>query len=318
MVTALSLAAMIVGGIAAYVGWAVIAVSHGASAWWFVVGFPLAWLAVPFLFTALWFALAWRFGVRAPDAVRLTPRERARLFWDEMRALSRSGVRMVLYRWLMPDPPPAPARLPVMLVHGVMCNAGIWYGFRRGLAARGIAPVYALTYGPPLASIELFAEQLAAKIDAVLAATGARSVVIVAHSMGGLVSRAYLRRFGGARVARLVTIGAPHRGSHHARFFPGRSLAEMRPHNPWLEELNVERTRGVPVVSLWSWHDSMVTPQTSSQLDWAENVVLAGVAHNALLDDADVIDRVVIEIRRAAETAREPTQRPSATQTLPR
>ena len=71
----------------------------------------------------------------------------------------------------------------------------------RHLVARDIGPVYTLSYGPPLASIELFVDQVAAKIDAILAATGARRVAIVGHSMGGLVARAYLRRYGGAKVA---------------------------------------------------------------------------------------------------------------------
>jgi triacylglycerol esterase/lipase EstA (alpha/beta hydrolase family) len=300
MLTALALGTLIVGGSLAYLGWAAYAIAQGASPWWFVVALPLAWYAIPFLFTVLWFTLAWRFGARRPDDVRLSIAERVRMFWREMRALSRSAPRMALYRVLMRDPPPAPAALPVLLVHGVICNAGIWYGFRSRLSALRVGPIYAMTYGPPLASIERFAEQLAAKIDAVLAATGARDIVIVAHSMGGLVSRAYLRRFGGARVRRLITIGAPHRGSMHARFFPGQSLAEMRPDNAWLDELNVERTQGVPVVSLWSWHDSMVTPQTSSHLEGAENVVLTGIGHNALLDDAEVAARVAAEIERAA------------------
>jgi triacylglycerol esterase/lipase EstA (alpha/beta hydrolase family) len=299
MFTAITLGALIVVGCAAYVAAAFAAAAHGVSPWWFVLGLPLAWYAIPFLFTVLWFSLAWRFGARRPEDVRLTSAERLHMFWREMRALSRSAPRMALYRLLMRDPPPGAAAVPVLLVHGVMCNAGVWYGFRRRLAVLGISPIYAMSYGPPLASIERFADQLAEKIDVVLASTGARDVVIVAHSMGGLVSRAYLRRRGGAKVRRLITIGAPHRGSMHARFFPGQSLAEMRPDNAWLDELNVERAQGVPVVSLWSWHDSMVTPQTSSYLDWAENVVLTGIGHNALLDDDVVAERVAAEIRRA-------------------
>ncbi len=64
----------------------------------------------------------------------------------------------------------------------------------------------------------------------------------------------------------------------------------MRPRSSFLAGLNgtAGSAAGVPVVSLWSWHDSMVTPQTSARLDWADNIVIAGVAHNALLDDRDV------------------------------
>ena len=56
-----------------------------------------------------------------------------------------------------------------------------------------------MSYGPPLSSIERFVDQVAAKIDAILAATGASKVALVGHSMGGLVARAYLRRYGRRR-----------------------------------------------------------------------------------------------------------------------
>jgi triacylglycerol esterase/lipase EstA (alpha/beta hydrolase family) len=199
----------------------------------------------------------------------------------------------------MPDPPPASAELPILLLHGVGCNAGVWSGFRRRLDQRGLGPVYALSYGPPLASIEHFADQVAARIGVIEAATGASQVVLVGHSMGGLVARAYLRQYGSAKVRRLITIGTPHHGSMHAWLMAGVSLAQMRPANAWLAALNGHADR-VPVASIWSWHDSMVTPQTSSRIERGDNVVLTGVAHNALLDDPDVFEKTVAQIGIAA------------------
>ena len=88
----------------------------------------------------------------------------------------------------------------------------------------------------------------------------------------------------------------------HAWLMAGMSLAQMRPKNAWLVDLNgnAAGADGVPVASIWSWHDSMVTPQTSSRIDWGENVVLTGVAHNALLDDPGVWAKVVAQIGLAA------------------
>jgi 5-formaminoimidazole-4-carboxamide-1-beta-D-ribofuranosyl 5'-monophosphate synthetase len=37
----------------------------------------------------------------------------------------------------------------------------------------------------------------------------------------------------------------------------------------------------------------------SSRLDWGENIVISGVAHNALLRDRSVWTRVADEIRKA-------------------
>jgi triacylglycerol esterase/lipase EstA (alpha/beta hydrolase family) len=301
MWTAIILAALVAGGYAAYGAWAVHAVGQGAPLWPFVVGIPFAYLVFPLAFTIFWFVLAWWFRADRPVDVRLTMPARIAMFGHEFWVLARSAPRMILYRWLVPDPEPAPAALPAVFLHGIGCNAGVWSGFRRDFESRGVRPFYALSYGPPLRSIEDFADQLAAKIATVAAATGAQQVVLVCHSMGGLVARAYLRRYGATKVRRLVTIGTPHHGSMHACVMYGPSLVQMRPGSAWLTELNRGASAGgVPTVSIWSWHDSMVTPQTSPCIDWGENVVLAGVAHNALLDDPEVQTRVAQEIERAA------------------
>ncbi|MFO1399348.1 MAG: alpha/beta fold hydrolase [Burkholderiales bacterium] len=305
MWTAVVLGSFIVAMVSLYAGWAWHAVSHGAALWPFVVGFPFAYLAFPFFFTCLWVTLGWWLRAPRPGEVELTFGERLRLFGGEFASLAVSAPKMVLYRLLVRDPPPAPAALPVLLLHGVGCNAGVWTGLKRHLETEGLGPVYALSYGPPLASIESFAPQVAAKIAQIVADTGAARVVIVCHSMGGLVARAYLRRYGGTRVQRLVTIGTPHAGSLHAWMMHGQSLADMRPRSEFLEAINAstDHLGGVPVVSLWSWHDSMVTPQTSSRVEWAENVVLSGIAHNALLNNREVWARVAEEIRKARAAA---------------
>ncbi len=301
MWTALLLATLVAGGFAAYGAWTLHAVGQGAPLWPFVLGLPFAYLAFPLLFAILWFVLAWWFRAERPADVRLTLPARIAMFGREFWALARAAPRMILYRLVMPTPAPAPAALPILLLHGVGCNAGIWAGFRRHLAGRGVHAVYALSYGPPLQSIEIFADQLAAKIATAEAATGASQMILVCHSMGGLVARAYLRRYGAAKVRRLVTIGTPHHGSMHAWFMFGQSLAQMRPESAWLAELNRGAVgAGVPTASIWSWHDSMVAPQTSSRIDWGENIVLTGIAHNALLDHPIVWAKVDAQIERAA------------------
>jgi hypothetical protein len=53
----------------------------------------------------------------------------------------------------------------------------------------------------------------------------------------------------------------------------------------------------------------MVFPQTSSRVDYAENVEIEGVAHNALLHDRGVFERLAGEFAkaRAQASARSPT-----------
>jgi pimeloyl-ACP methyl ester carboxylesterase len=301
MTTAISLSLVVLAGTIAYVAWAAHAVAGGANVLWFVAGAPVAALAIPALLTTIWLVLSWIFRAPRPAAVRLTFAGLLRLGWRELRANAAAVPRMILYRVLLRDPAPAPAATPVLLLHGVLCNAGVWLPLARHLAARGIGPVYALSYGPPLASIDLFADQAAAKIAAIVAATGARDVVVVGHSMGGLVARACARRHGAQRIRRIVTLGTPHHGSVVAYTFPGVSLSQLRPGSAWLAALNaVPEAGSPPIVSLWSWHDTMVAPQTSSVLEGARNVALRGVGHNALLADPQVMQRVAAEIEDAA------------------
>jgi pimeloyl-ACP methyl ester carboxylesterase len=189
----------------------------------------------------------------------------------------------------------------VVLVHGVFCNAGVWSSVIAACKRRGIESVYPLSYGPPLASIDRFAEQFAARVDQALAATGAIRVAVVAHSMGGLVVRAYVARHGSRKLACVITLGTPYRGSMFAWLMFGKDLAEMRPGSRWLAALP-DRI-DAPVMALWSWHDSMVAPQASLNLSGGENIALTGIGHNALLHDAHVIERVTSELIRVRDAA---------------
>ena len=305
MTTAIAIWVLGGGGITLYAAWAGKAIAGGASPWWYVAGLPLLYLAMVCAITLSWFALAWIFRATRPANRRIGVAATIRLFLDELRAIVRSGPRMALYRRVIPEPAPAPAAAPILLLHGVLCNAGVMAGLRNDLVARHLGPVYALSYGPPLASIDAFADQVAAKIDAILDATGAPRVAIVGHSMGGLVARAYLRRYGAQKVSTVMSLGTPHHGSVHAWLFPGLSIAQLRPRNAWLAELNraEDAPVGVRLVSLWSWHDSMVAPQTSARLTGAENIELSGIGHNALLGDRRVFALVAAEMTRVAQAA---------------
>jgi triacylglycerol esterase/lipase EstA (alpha/beta hydrolase family) len=296
--TAIALLLLLVAGAAGYASWAAHRVAHGDPAWWFVAGAPLAYLLPVLLLVSLWFTLSWIWRTPRPPEFRLGPAACARLFLGEVGAVALSWLLLVAHRLLIADPVAAPGRRPLLLVHGVGVNDGVWFALRRNLSRRGLGPVYTINYGPPLAGIEHFAGQLAARIEAICAATGAERVALIAHSMGGLVARAYLRRFGAARVEQLITIGTPHHGSMLAYTFPGCCLAQMHPGNPWLVELNREESgrAPVPITSIWSRHDSMVAPQGSSVLRNAENIALVGIAHNALLGEKAVVELVATKV----------------------
>ncbi|HSD61875.1 MAG TPA: alpha/beta fold hydrolase, partial [Burkholderiales bacterium] len=178
----------------------------------------------------------------------------------------------------------------------------VWHVLMRRLRRRGLGNLHTINLEPPLAGIDHFAARLARRVEEVCRVTGADKVVLLTHSMGGLVSRAYIARLGGAkRVAKLVTLGTPHHGSELVRLGIGRCAADMLPGGAWLRELEAAEGAGiaVPAVSIFSWHDNLVAPQDSARLAGAQNVALERLGHLRLLFDPGVFRVVAEEISAA-------------------
>ena len=222
---------------------------------------------------------------------------------------SELSARMISYNWsqafvgLAMGPEPAGKRdgTPILLVHGYFSNRGMWVRFRQRLVAAGLGPVYAITLEPPMASIDLLAEQLSRRIDEVCRATGAEKVVVVAHSMGGLVTRAYMARRGSISIEKFITLGSPHHGTKMARWGIGECTKQMRYQSTWLkslEDMESVAPPAVPTLSIYTVNDDLVYPPETSALVWAENVPVSAVGHVGLLFSEQVAQRVTSAIER--------------------
>jgi triacylglycerol lipase len=193
--------------------------------------------------------------------------------------------------------PLAAGRVPILLAHGYLCNRGLWWWMRRRLRARRHA-VATINLEPPLAGIDRLAARLDERIEALLAETGAERVMLVTHSMGALAARAYLRRYGAARVAGLVTLAAPHHGTGIARLGLGRNAREMAPDSEWLRSLNAEPPPSIPIASLWSLDDEIIDPPDASRLANAHEIVVKGIGHMAMAFSPIVLACVEAELMR--------------------
>lgn len=131
---------------------------------------------------------------------------------------------------------------PIVLAHGLLGFSELrvsallpaieyWHGIKQALAANRCAVITASV--PPTGSIEERAAKLAADILAQTTTTTTPTqrpaVNIIAHSMGGLDARYMISclKPHGVRVASLVTIATPHRGSAFADYLVERGAGPV-------------------------------------------------------------------------------------------
>ncbi len=284
----------------------------------------LAMLALRSVVIAVTYAFA---GAYASLAPRLSGRQRMLMVLGEYLSFVVTFlVIMPFERWWMGDDRlprqvaegqgltagAAGGRPPLLLIHGYGCSRACWWWLRAHLEAAGWT-VATISLEPIYTSIDNYVDPVARRVDEVLAATGAAQLILVGHSMGGLVSRAYLQRHGDARVARLVTLGTPHQGSELARLGFGDNGRQMRPQSPWLQAL-ASPPASVHTVALYSPHDNFVMPPALLELRGAQNRVIDGIGHLAMLYSPrvtqallTVLEQTAARCRRAAIDAAEIT-----------
>ncbi|MGC5627398.1 esterase/lipase family protein [Georgenia sp. Z1344] len=135
-----------------------------------------------------------------------------------------------------------------------------------------------------------------------LARLGLRGVVLVAHSKGGLVGKATMLGPEGHRVAGLVAVATPWRGSVWARAFPPRSaVGALSPRGPDLVRLAGRTDVDSRIVSLAPAWDPHIPG--GSFLPGARNVRLRERGHFRPLGSPAVHALVVAHVRLLAADA---------------
>jgi triacylglycerol esterase/lipase EstA (alpha/beta hydrolase family) len=225
---------------------------------------------------------------------------RVRAWWREALASGRA------FGWAMPF---ASQRWPdvlegrgeggrgVLLVHGYLCNRGFWNRWYPRLQAQGV-PFIGVSLEPVFGSIDDYAEQLDAALVQLQRATG-QAPLVVCHSMGGLVLRAWRQarlqhgdtaEATDARIHHVLTIGTPHQGTWLARFGRQVNAVQMRRDGPWLQALAASESPAwrARFTCVWSDCDNVVFPPRCAVLEGAVSVHQPGRGHQDLLDDPAV------------------------------
>jgi triacylglycerol esterase/lipase EstA (alpha/beta hydrolase family) len=214
-----------------------------------------------------------------------------RIFWFQL-----PWPKAKIEVWCPDSPQPTQTwRLPVLLVHGYICNERVWDKMAQALHDAG-HPVLAITLEPLFTSIDNYAPHIQQAVQQLKQTTGAKQVALVGHSMGGLAIRAWMRSHGSADAAKIITLGTPHQGTQMASWSPTANAAQMVWHSPWLQALQAGETKatGQLMHIALTQHDNIVFPQREQVLAGAHVTEFEGMGHLELCLDARVI-RYVLE-----------------------
>lgn len=209
----------------------------------------------------------------------------------------RAGVIIFLFRqpWTLRAPDVMTAtglqkRVPVVLVHGYLCNHRIWDDAAQQLRNQG-HDVFAVNLEPLFCSIDKYADLVESAVQALINHSGQQQVALVGHSMGGLAIRAWLRANGTQRAACVLTLGIPHVGTQVPQHLKTQNGVQMTWKSEWLDRLI--RSESLSTHQLFQIaltpQDNIVYPQRAQVLPHVPATVFEGIGHLQMCLDPKVI-----------------------------
>lgn len=243
-------------------------------------------LAVLLSYTVAWYERA---NAR-PDLIerRFTSRGVCIAIWLLVQETSCLLLTMIMrpLGWIkrgLPDTGQA-GRPPIILLHGLFQNRSCLFWLQFRLRSAGYLQTISIST-PPWRDIETLTESLVKKVDELRIKLKVEKVVLIGHSMGGMIARNYVQSRGGAEyVHGIVTLGSPHHGSKLAPFAISPMGRTLLPGSEFLTRFNsVPWPEQSKAVSIYTRYDNIVLPAESAKMQGAQIVELDGMGHTSLL-----------------------------------
>ncbi|OGN60238.1 MAG: hypothetical protein A3D96_05340 [Chlamydiae bacterium RIFCSPHIGHO2_12_FULL_44_59] len=175
---------------------------------------------------------------------------------------------------------------PVLLVHGYMNHPNVWWFQKKWLKSLGFGPLYTISLGHPFQSIYRYAEIVKSKVDQIAQDTHRDDIILIGHSMGGLVALwCGVQLDKGRLIKDIVTIASPLQGTPVAWLGMGPNAKEMRPKSPFIEELH-RALKGNSLIRfqhIATHSDQLVIPGVSACLLENPHYIFKDLGHASLL-----------------------------------
>lgn len=217
-------------------------------------------------------------------------------FFSMILVFAGSPLRYWKRLW-HPLPNPGSPLPSVILVHGLYHNASAWVCYRWWLRRFGFTNVYAMEYRSFKQSFAGALSGLQEMIEEVSRQVPERKIILIGHSLGGLLCRAYLAKAGQAsRIAAVITLATPHQGTKLAALGVGRLARSLSYRGPVIAQLEQHASnQQIPKLAIYSPVDNMIHPHAALHVKeegWTEQACQP-ISHTAMLYDRQTAQLVL-------------------------
>lgn len=196
---------------------------------------------------------------------------------------------------------------PILLIHGYLNHGSVWRVLKRKLENVGLGPIYTVNLGSPFRSIRNYAEKVKEKAEAIAAETQREDLILIGHSMGGLVAAWYATQLAPPNtVSDVITIGTPLFGTMMAHIGVGANAREMEPNSPFLQELRdaIALNKQIRFRHLATKSDLLIFPGMSAVIEENEHVFFDHLGHAGLLYSSRAVDQIARWLASYIQTTR--------------
>ncbi len=188
----------------------------------------------------------------------------------------------------------------IIVICGYLHNSSGALELQYEIEKKTAIPVRCINPESLLTSIDNHSKNLENEIEKAEQEIGERDIVLIGHSMGGIISLVYAFKEGKSKVKDLITLSSPSKGTKIAHIGFGECAKEMCTDSDLIKEINEnsKTDHGIRLLQIGLKND-LIVPLESAFLEGVsqENTrIINGMGHTEILFDKQAIDIVIDHI----------------------
>jgi triacylglycerol lipase len=185
--------------------------------------------------------------------------------------------------------PHSPCQTPVMLIPGYQMNRWSLGPLQYYLHRCGYHNIWAINNPILKDDVLIFVEHLKEKIDLYYEQNQQRKIILIGHSMGGLICRHYIEQYGTEKVEATISLATPYRGTKTYRLARGTVGRQFKPDS---DICNITEAPPLAHLVIRSTRDWVVVPFENTHLNTANEMIITNAGHLGILVSVPVFQKI--------------------------